>query len=294
MIICPRCNMQYPFSSLICPDCGFSPESIGGITSWAPELSEEADGFKPEYFQKLMGLEKGNFWFRARNSLILWALKKYFPGFSSYFEIGCGTGYVLSGVAKAYPSVAVFASEIFSVGLEFSRKRVPTAQFMQMDARRMPFSEEFDVLAAFDVLEHIEEDELVLENMFRAVKPGGGILLTVPQHAWLWSQADDYACHVRRYSEKMLLEKVERAGFEVIRSTSFVSLLLPLMLLSRLRSRGGREYDPAKEFEIPSFINRFLEWIMGLERAFIRFGCSPAFGGSRMLVARKPSNQECV
>ena len=65
-----------------------------------------------------------------------------------------------------------------------------------MDARRIPFEDEFDVIGAFDVLEHIKEDEQVLVQMHRAVKSGGGIMLTVPQHMFLWSEQDVQAHHV--------------------------------------------------------------------------------------------------
>ena len=52
-----------------------------------------------------------------------------------------------------------------------------------MDARCIPYEEEFDVVGAFDVLEHIPEDDVVLAQMYRAAKPGSGLLLTVPRRA---------------------------------------------------------------------------------------------------------------
>src|SRR5690606_22871969 len=116
-----------------------------------------------------------------------------------FLEIGCGTGFVLSGVADAFPAVRLFGSEIFTAGLEFAARRQPSVNFMQMDARSLPFLDEFDVIGAFDVLEHIVEDGQVLAQMREALKPNGIILLTVPQHEWLWSPVDEFACHVRRY-----------------------------------------------------------------------------------------------
>ena len=108
---------------------------------------------------------------------------------------------------------------------------------MQMDARNIPFVDEFDAIGAFDVLEHIEEDEQVLAQMHDALNHADVVLLTVPQHAWLWSLVDDYSCHVRRYSAKELHGKVRVAGFEILLSTSFVSSLLPIMLASRLGTK---------------------------------------------------------
>ncbi|HEY6044608.1 MAG TPA: methyltransferase domain-containing protein, partial [Nitrosospira sp.] len=157
------------------------------------------------------------------------------------------------------------------------------------DARKIPFESEFDVIGAFDVLEHIEEDEKVLAQIFHAVLPGGGIILTVPQHRFLWSQQDEYACHVRRYEAEELSNKVEQAGFQVERATSFVSLLLPLMFLSRLSKRKPVEnYDPTQEFQISGLLNGILETVLDLERMIIRAGFSFPAGGSRLLIARKP------
>jgi len=64
----------------------------------------------------------------------------------------------------------------------------------------------------------------------------------------LWSQPDEYACHVRRYEAQELHDKVEQAGFWVERETSFVSVLLPLMFMSRLSKRKPVEnYDATGE-----------------------------------------------
>jgi SAM-dependent methyltransferase len=180
-------------------------------------------------------VEEGSFWFRSRNRLIIWALRNYFPRARTLFEIGCGTGYVMTGVQDAFPELQVSASENHLAGLPYARQRLSSIPLCQMDARAIPFHEEFDVIGAFDVLEHIEEDHTVLNEMYDAVRPVGGILLTDPQHPWLWSDIDDYSFHKRRYEKNDFLEKIVSAGFRVRRVTSFVPFLLPMMMLARLR-----------------------------------------------------------
>jgi SAM-dependent methyltransferase len=262
--------------------------TVGGRLAFAPEMAHENAGFQPQYFRELADLEARNFWFRARNRLIAWAMQRYFPDARSFLEIGCGTGFVLSGIAKAFPSVGLSGSEIFSAGLAFAAGRLERAELFQMDARRIPFESEFDVIGAFDVLEHIREDEAVLSQMQRATIKGGGIILTVPQHPFLWSQQDDCACHVRRYEARDLKEKVARAGFSVERATSFVSLLLPLMYLSRRRKRVTVEqFDALDELRIGGLANTLLEAVLDMERAFIRLGGAFPMGGSFLLIARK-------
>lgn len=288
MIDCPSCRTLHAAAEDICPHCKFSPTSIKGFKSWAPDMAFLGGGFKPEYFHDLVEQEGESFWFRARNELIAWMVARYFPAVSSFLEVGCGTGFVLQQIGRSFPGAQLTGSEIFVEGLQFAAARVEGARFLQMDARRIPYVDEFDVIGAFDVLEHIEEDELVLRNIWRATKSGGGVLVSVPQHQWLWSAADDHACHVRRYRPHELETKMRDAGFTVVRSTSFVSLLLPAMAFSRWRARGNAEnFDPNEEFSLAPGLNSILEHVMRAERGAIRLGLDFPAGGSRLVIARK-------
>ena len=115
------------------------------------------------------------------------------------------------------------------------------------------------------------------------------ILITVPQHQWLWSNADEYAHHKRRYDAGDLRKKLSRAGFVLARCTSFVSLLLPVLAVSRRRQRKGLEqFDPLAEYGQRPLVDLALERVMGLERASIELGLSLPAGGSLLAVARRP------
>jgi SAM-dependent methyltransferase len=208
----------------------------------------------------------------------------------SFLEIGCGTGFVILGISKQFPAVRLIGSEYFEEGLTYARQRVPIAEFAKMDARCIPYNSELDAIGAFDLLEHIEEDEAVLKQIYKALKPGGVVFVTVPQHRWLWSTVDEYSCHIRRYSANELHQKVCSAGFEIIRSTSFVSTLLPAMCLSRLLQQKKLEggIDAVVELRINPILNKLFEWLLYFELALIRVGFSLPSGGSRIVVARKP------
>lgn len=273
-----------------CPKCGFEPARIGGFRAFAPELARGASGYDPAHFAELVRLEAGNFWFRARNRLIAWAIGRYFGGARSFFEVGCGTGFVLAGMAAAFPGLRLAGSEAAADGLAFAAARVPGASLMQMDARRIPFRDEFDVVGAFDVIEHVEEDRAVLAELRAAAAPGGGVIVTVPQHPSLWSEYDARAGHLRRYRGQELRARMREAGLEIVRMTSFVTLLLPLMWLSRLAQRRPRgAYDPLAELRIAPWINWPLEQALDGERLLIRSGVSWPVGGSLLAVARRPS-----
>lgn len=290
MRLCPGCGQPLAAAGWDCAHCGYRAQRRDGFVALAPKLAEQAQGFDPALFAELAALEAGNFWFRARNRLILWALRRHAPGFSDFLEVGCGTGYVLQGIAAAFPQARLVASEAETEGLRFAARRVPRAEFLQMDARRMPFRQEFDAVGAFDVVEHIAEDETVLAQMHRALRPGGHLLLTVPQHPFLWSEYDVRAHHVRRYTRTELRAKLERAGYAVVKMTSFVSLLLPLMMLSRLNRRSaGADYDPLAELRTGNFGNAVLERALDAERLLIRAGLPLPAGGSLLAVARRPA-----
>jgi len=266
------------------------PELIDGFSAFAPELARANEGFESEFFERLFNIESGSFWFKSRNKLILWAIKKYFSSAKNFLEIGCGTGFVLSAIEKAFPDMELCGSEIYSKGLSFAARRVKRARLFQMDARKIPFEEEFDLIGAFDVLEHIKEDDLVLSEMHRAIKQGGGIIITVPQHKFLWSKVDEHARHVRRYSASELKEKVEAAGFSPMRATSFVSLLLPLYAASRVAGRFRvSEGNAGSDLKPPGPLNSALEGLLDLERFFIKRGLSLPAGSSLLMVAEKSS-----
>ncbi len=285
---CLGCGTRFSGLGAQCPACRAAPILIDGFEAYAPEMARAGGGFKESHFAELAGVEAGHFWFEARNKLISWAINKYCAKRESFLEIGCGTGFVLSSISKQFSFGRLFGSEIFSEGLQFAAQRVPGANFMQMDARKIPFSSEFDVIGAFDVLEHIEEDQVVLEQMHRALRPGGMLLITVPQHDWLWSSSDDYACHVRRYSARECQAKIRDAGFRIVRSTSFVSLLLPLMMASRFKkNRQGSSYDVADEFKLSKFVNSALYAALKCELSMIKAGIDFAAGGTRFVVAQQ-------
>ncbi len=293
--VCSACGSARCNEAWECADCGNKPEIVDGFTAFAPTLASTSTGFRKEYFADLAELEAGSFWFRARSALIIWAMKRYFPDSQRILEIGCGTGYALSGIRAAFPATELTGSEIFTAGLDFAAKRVPGVSFYQMDARAIPYRDEFDVIGAFDVIEHIDADEAVIAEVHRALRPGGGFVVSVPQHPALWSPQDEHAHHVRRYVGRELRRKVEAAGFEVVRMTSFVSLLLPMMVASRLRMRRGGtgdEFDAIDAVRLPRLLNRALEAVMAVERAFIERGVSFPAGGSLLLVARKPIEVE--
>jgi SAM-dependent methyltransferase len=158
---------------------------------------------------------------------------------------------------------------------------------MQLDGRAVPYRDEFDIVAAFDVLEHIDDDETALSELAAALRGGGGMIITVPQHRWLWSSADEFGGHHRRYVRRELVSKLQRQGLDVLYVTSFMMLLLPVMVTSRLRQRDVRSFDPEAELRLPPNIDRAFERVVSIERLAVERGISLPAGGSLLAIAQK-------
>ncbi|MGQ0739690.1 MAG: class I SAM-dependent methyltransferase [Bacteroidota bacterium] len=267
------------------------PQKINGIDCYAPELAYANENYSADIFERLYKAEDENFWFRSRNRLIRHFVRKYQAKKDiSLLEVGCGTGYVLKGLS-GLPGIKLSGSEIFLEGLKFTQMRLPDIELVQLDATKMPFREKFDIVGAFDVLEHIGEDEQVMKQVNQSLKPGGYFLISVPQHRFMWSYLDDMACHKRRYTRKEIRGKLRSAGFKTGFITSFVFTLFPLMWVSRLFKRKKKNSyttdDQMKELELPKIINLFFGLFMRIDELLIKAGLSLPFGGSLIVVAQK-------
>jgi SAM-dependent methyltransferase len=287
--VCPSCKSMVD-ALWRCETCSWSAKtSSAGILSFTDKFHEPTQSYDPSWYQELAKLEVGNFWFEARNTELRYFLRKYCPqSEANYLEIGCGSGFVLGMIRKTYPNWNMIGSEAFAEGLQVTQSRVPNVTFAQLDAQNIPFENEFDVIGAFDVIEHIEDDQLVLNELFKSLKQNGLLFITVPQHMFLWSDYDEVSCHFRRYSYSELKTKFSKTGFEIVDSTSFTSLLMPLMLLSRIFKKGkSKKVDVLSELRIPPVLNKVLTLIMKAEYSLLKLGFRWPFGGSRLIVVRR-------
>ncbi len=287
MKICINCHAGFNACDWTCPSCFHTPEILNGFYSFSPELASYNDGLEMNAHHRLTHLQTTSFWFRIRNKIIQDMIERYFSTAMNVLEIGCGSGYVLSGIREVLPNAQLVATELYANGLGYAAERIsPPNEFLQLDARKLPFKDEFDLVGAFDVLEHIEEDELVVQKIKDSLKAKGGVIFTVPQHPFLWSQVDDAAHHKRRYKTKQLSSLLRDAGFEILNDTSFMFFLLPAMLFQRLITSRKKQYNPSAELSLPTFIDRIFGSILACERRLIKCGVKFPIGGSRLVVAR--------
>ncbi|MBU6334943.1 MAG: class I SAM-dependent methyltransferase [Chloroflexi bacterium] len=138
--------------------------------------------FPETSFAYLYEREDQHWWFRARNDVILWAIKRFIGRFGVLLEDGCGNGYVLAAIKHEYPDATYHGNEYFEDALRFARMRLPDVTFTREDITKMNSSAQYDVIGMFDVLEHIDDDVAAVQKCHQALHPNGHLIISVPQH----------------------------------------------------------------------------------------------------------------
>jgi SAM-dependent methyltransferase len=154
------------------------------------------------------------------------------------------------------------------------------------DAAHMPCQvESLDVVCAFDILEHVDDDLLALQEWRRILVPGGWLILSVPAYQALWSQHDIANAHRRRYRAEHLRSLLRSGGFTPVRITYFNTLLLPGVALVRWAERVRGDLDGNVRIEqaeldlqkrLPKWMERCCEEMLSLEARWIRRRALPA------------------
>ncbi len=221
-------------------------------------------------------------WYQARSALLRTALGRYAAGAASALDLGSADG----------PSVAWF------------RETVPHTASLDIDPRglghngicgsglALPFADgSFDVVSAFDVIEHLEPEETALAQIHRVLRPGGVLLLSVPAYQWAWTDHDVANGHHRRYTRPRARAAVQQAGFTVERATYAFTSVFPAFVAERMvrRLRSSRHTHAADIVDVPAIPTALHHALMALSRvddAMLRRADLP-FGSSVFLAARK-------
>jgi len=212
-------------------------------------------------YRRMYDLEDHHWWFQGRIDLMRKMVAKYCPAVSGrqqrLLDLGCGTGLFISDQSRDKTAIGLDSS---SEALAFTRIR-GVSRLVCADSQSMPFaSESFDVVTAFDLIEHVERDDLLIAEAYRVLRPGGVALIAVPAHPFLLGEHDDALHHKRRYTWKQLDSLFEPAIWVRRRMTWTFALICPLAVVVRsIRKILPSPENPAADTNINfSLLNRAL------------------------------------
>ena len=233
-------------------------------------------------------VEDSHWWFVGRRAILEGFLRQIIQNPKSkiqnpkILDVGCGTGANLEMLQKFGAAEGVDVSDD---ALEFCKAKGLKAH--KGLAEKLPFADEsFDVVTALDVVEHLDDDVAGLKEMHRVLKTGGDALIFVPAFMWLWGVQDDISNHRIRYTKKQIVERLEKAGFEIERATyANITFFAPIFAGRSLMKLTGIKPESENNVNV-SALNGIFGKIFSAERFWLKNFDFP-FGVSIVIVAKK-------
>jgi SAM-dependent methyltransferase len=224
---------------------------------------------------------EGYWWHRARTDLLAAVMAPHLAAPGRTLDVGSADA----------PSVGWMRGARQHVSLDLFPDGLRPGEGVVGSATELPFGDAtFDVVSAFDVVEHCADDGRAFAELRRVLVPGGRMLLSVPAYQWAWSDHDVRAGHHRRYTRSGILTLVEGAGMQVVRATYAFGGVFPLFAAERLRRRvrpaGG---DDSRLPEVSPRVDRALVGVCRAEARVLRRRDLP-FGSSVFVAAVRPTS----
>ncbi len=222
-----------------------------------------------EVYNRLDELEQDHWWFSARRAILERVIRDNAlkGGRIKILEAGCGTGGNLQMLSRLGDLVAFEPDDdarkvaAGKSGCEIRHGTLPDGN---------PYKDDkFDLIVAFDVIEHVEQDEESLAALRQSLAPGGKLIMTVPALPWMWSAHDERHHHFRRYTRSGLGETLQRAGFRPVGLTYFNTLLFPLIAGVRAIKKLFGLSEAEDDAMPPAPVNAILRAIFSAERFLI-------------------------
>ena len=240
------------------------------------------------YELKYHKLEEDYWWFVGHRDIIYKLINNYDKN-AKILEIGCASGSLLKLLEiKGFKNI--YGIDISEEAIKLCKKKGIRNCYV-MDAVNMKFKdEEFDLIIAADVLEHIKDHSIALNEWKRVLKKNGKMIVFVPAFKFLWSDHDDINHHYRRYSKGELVKALNDSNFNIIRSSYWnFFLFFPVGLFRILkRSFKIRNKNEKKDqlYELNPFINKIFIGLLKFENSLIMMLNFP-IGVSVFVIAKK-------
>jgi SAM-dependent methyltransferase len=219
-------------------------------------------------YKQMAELDQRHWWYRARRDILADLIRREInpPSNAQIMEIGCGPGHNLSMLAQfGHVDAVELDDEARAMAEQRLGRSVSSAPLPELIG--VP-DRHYDLISAFDVIEHVDDDAAALAAISAKLKPDGKFIMTVPAHQWMWSAHDVVNHHKRRYSKRALRQLIEDSPLRLDKIGYFNSILFPLAVAERLASRlrGKENSDVTLP---PRLLNAALEKAFAAERYLV-------------------------
>ena len=226
-----------------------------------------------------------HWWYRGRRIAVRSLLRRAGVGKGGrVLDFGCGTGH-MGGVLAKFGSVVGVDGSADALAVGDFTSYASVGQASSLTDPGFPEAP-FDLIACLDVLEHVEDDVVLLAELKALLSPHGALVVSVPMDPELFCLMDELAGHVRRYMRKSFETACAGAGLEMVAFTGYVVALQPLARWHRRRIMAGKA-TPEDEMEVPSApVNAMFSLIAAAEGSLARWISLP--GGLSLVAVLKP------
>ena len=237
-------------------------------------------------YDRMRILQEGHWWFEGRRRILTGLIECLdLPKPARIAEVGCGPGGNLAMLTRFGEGTAVEpddASRLYAA--EHSGVRVEGGLLPD----RLPFEPaSFDLVGAFDVIEHVDQDGASVAALGRLAKPGGYLATTVPGQPWMWSRHDELHHHKRRYRMSDYRALFDAAGLEIVTASYFNTLLFPPIAAIRAMKMATGSTAADDDAMPPAPVNALLAGVFGSELFWLKHAPLP-IGVSIVVIARRP------
>ena len=242
-----------------------------------------------KFYEEYAQIEATHWWFEGRRAIFDTILRSLeLPPDALLLDLGCGTGANLNFLSSYGRAVGL---DWGAAAARYASARTSVPVF-RGDVKTLPFkTNSIDLITAFDLIEHIDDDVQCARELARVCRPGGFVMVTVPAFAWMWGRQDTINHHKRRYRGPDLAHLFTDQGMEIRKFTYLNTLLFPVVAAVRLFRRvvPERNGELVSDFSMtkPGRVNTLLAKLFGVEAHLIRRWNLPV-GVSLLCVARKP------
>lgn len=213
--------------------------------------------------------EKNYWWFILKRNLITYFIQSLIKKSASILEIGCGGGRLSLELQQL--GYKLISTDFEPSAVHYTKESGISHSFVSNSGEGVPIKDEtIDLIVMTDVLEHIKDHTLTIQECGRVLKKGGYIVITVPAYPCLFSSWDHWNKHYRRYTKKQLIHLAEISHLKIKKLTFWNIPGIPFAILRKINDF----FNPSQNYEgfppVPTFIEIPLKWFVSVENKWVR------------------------